>query len=100
MKLIALAVDSYRDPAWLYPAVFGGLAVIVAFFWLLDRLLNHFFPSAKRYHASAGNALLRVEANFLPGREHIVEACKQDIAEEDDQGEPPETGDAKQDRRN
>ena len=36
---------------------------------------------------------MRVEATFLPGREHLVEACERDDAEEDDEAEPLETGD-------
>jgi flagellar biogenesis protein FliO len=88
MKLFILAAASHQDPVWVYLVVLGGLALIGFFIWLLDR----FFPSTKSSHASVGNALMRVEANFLPGREHIVEACERDSVEEDDQGEPPETG--------
>lgn len=92
MKLFLLAAVSQQDPGWVYLVVLGGLALIGFFLWLLNRLIIHFFPSTKNYHASVGNALLRVEANFLPGRENIVEACERDDAEKDDEGEPPDTG--------
>ena len=96
MRLFLLAVASQQDPIWVYPVVLGGLALIIFLLWLLNRL----FPSTKSSHASVGNALLRVEASFLPGRENIVEACERDDAEEEDEGEPPETGGAKPGRRN
>lgn len=93
MTLVLFAAASQQDPIWVYPVALGGLALIAFVLWLLDRIVAHFFPSTKNYHTSAGNALMRVEANFLPGgREHIVEACERDDAEEDDQGDPPETG--------
>ena len=76
------------EPFWIWPAVLGGILAIA----ILLRLLNRLFPSAKTYHHSAGNALMRVEAIFLPDREHIIEAREQDEAEEDEEGEPPETG--------
>ena len=68
MRLFLLAVASQQDPIWVYPVVLGGLALIIFLLWLLNRL----FPSTKSSHASVGNALMRVKANFLPGREHIV----------------------------
>ena len=77
-----------RNPFWVYPVVLGGLAVIVLFVRWLDRR----YPSKKSHRGSIGNALMRVEANFLPGREHVMEAIERDEAEEDDQGGPPETG--------
>ncbi len=86
-----VAVDQ-RDPWWLYPAVLGSIAFVVLVLWLLNKIIIHYFPSTKDYHVSLGNALMRVEAGFLPGREHVVEASERDDAEEDDQGEPPETG--------
>ncbi len=92
MKLSLIATTSYQDPLWVYFVVLGGLALVGLFLWSLNRLIIHFFPSTKNYRASVGNALMRVEANFLPGREHIVDACERDDAEEDDQGDPPETG--------
>ena len=93
LELFLLAAVSQQDPFWLYPVVLGGVALSGFFRCLLNRIIIHFFPSTKNYHTSVGNALLRVEANFLPGRENIVEACERDDAEEDDEGEPPETGD-------
>jgi len=100
MHMLLLAAVYREDPVWLYPVVLGGLALIGLFLWLLNRLVIHFFPSTKNYNVSVGNALLRVEANFLPGRENIVEACERDDAEEDDKGEPPGTGDGEPDARN
>jgi hypothetical protein len=100
MKLFLLAAVRQQDPVWVYPVVVGGLALIGLVLWLLDRIVTHFFPSTKNYRASVGNALMRVEANFLPGgREHIVEACERDEAEEDDDGDPPEAGKFRPGRR-
>ena len=45
--------------------VLGGLAVVGLF--LLSLMTVHFFPSTKNYHASVGNALMRVEAISCPG---------------------------------
>ena len=86
MNSAVLVVGGRQDPAWLYPVALGGLAVIVAFFWLLDRVVTHFFPSTRNYHASVENALMRVEANFLPGREHTVEASECDAAKKTTKG--------------
>ena len=96
MKLCLLAAASRQDPVWVYAVVLGGLSFVGVVIWLLNR----FYPSIKNYNASVGNALMRVEANFLPGREHIVEACEHDDAEEDDQGDPPESGGSSLERHN
>jgi hypothetical protein len=96
MKPSILAAVSQRDPVWIYPVVLGGLALISFLLWFLNR----FYPSKKGYHGSVGNALMRMEASFLPGREPIVEAAERDDAEEEDQGEPPETGMREPDQRN
>lgn len=87
MKLFLFALASRQDPVWVYAVVLGGLALV----GVLIRLLDRVFPS-NRSHASVGNALMRIEANLLPGREHIVEAQEHESVEEYDQGEPPETG--------
>ena len=96
MKPSVLAAVSQRDPVWIYPVVLGGLALISFLLWFLNR----FYPSKKGYHGSVGNALMRMEASFLPGREHIAEAAEREDVEENDQGEPPETGHAGSDRCN
>ena len=88
MKPYVLAAVSQRDPVWIYPVVLGGLALIGFLLWFLNR----FYPPKGGYPGSVGNALMRMEASFLPGREHIVEAADRDDAEDEDQGEPPETG--------
>ncbi|MGA8299572.1 MAG: hypothetical protein WB817_08805 [Terriglobales bacterium] len=89
---VLAAAESYQNPWWVYPAVFAVLAVIGFLCWLADRILCRFFPSFRKRDATAGNALLRVEATLLPGREHVVEALERDDVEEDDQGDPPDTG--------
>jgi hypothetical protein len=86
---IAIVVQTSQvEPFWIWPAVLGGILAIA----ILLRFLNRLFPSSKNHHSSLGNALMRAEAIFLPGREHLVEAREQDEAEEDEEGEPPETG--------
>jgi hypothetical protein len=72
-----------------------GIAIILlamAALWLLNRLIGHFFPSTKKLRTAGGNALMRFEATFLPGREHILEAIERDDEEADEQGDPPHTG--------
>ena len=88
MKLFLFALASREDPAWVYVVVLGGLGLLGFLNWLRNRI----FPSTKRQLTSAGNALMRVEANFLPGGERIVEAREKKSVEEDDRGEPPEAG--------
>ncbi len=73
----------------------GIIFVAIALLWLLNRVLTHYFPSIAKVRTSAGNALMRAEATFLPGREHVMEAMERDDAENDEQGDPPETGDEK-----
>jgi hypothetical protein len=79
------AIVGQKDPLWVYPVILGGLAVFGFILWLLDR---HSAPSRRTY-SSMGNALMRMEASFLPGREHVVEAIERDDAEADEQGETP-----------
>jgi len=85
--------DHYQ-PFWIWPVVFGGIGAIVAVFWLLNRIVERFFPSArgKRYTAAMGNALMRIDAVLNPGREHMVEVRKHQQVDKDEPGEPPETG--------
>ncbi len=97
MKPYVLAAVNQRDPVWVYVVVLGGLGLVGLLLWFLNR----FYPSKKKgYPGSVGNALMRMEASFLPGREHIVEAAEREDAEEEDQGEPPETGMREPYRRN
>lgn len=85
--LVTTSANS-RDPLWIYPVVLGGLALV----GILLRYLDHRYPSKRKYRGSIGNALMSVEASFLPGHEHILDAIEHEEADEDDQGEPPETG--------
>jgi hypothetical protein len=61
-----------HQSGWFYLAVLGGLAAFAFIVWLLWRL----FPSTRQYGANVGNALMRAEGQFLPGREHIVQAIE------------------------
>jgi hypothetical protein len=70
----------------------GIVLLIIAGLWLLNRVIKHYFPSTRKRHAIIGNALMRVEAAFLPGREHITEAMERDDEDADEQSGPPETG--------
>jgi hypothetical protein len=73
----------------------GIVVLVIACLWLLNRLIMHYFPSTRKPHTTIGNALMRVEATFLPGREHIMEALEQEDEEVDEQGDPPHTGKGK-----
>jgi hypothetical protein len=79
--------------AW--DTLIGILTVVlgISALWLLNRLVLRYFPSTRKVRTTAGNALMRVEATFLPGREHLLEALEREDVEEDDNGDPPHTGD-------
>lgn len=87
-----LMANGYYQPFWVWPAVLGAIATIVALVWILDRVIKHYFPSTRKYYRAGGNALMRVDAMFLPGREHIIEAQEREYADEDEKGEPPIPG--------
>ena len=80
------------QPFWIWPAVFGSIAAIVGLFWGLSRVMNRYLPSSRRAYSAGGNALMRVEALFLPGREHQIEIQERDDTNEGDSGEPPVAG--------
>ena len=86
--LFASVILNQKDPLWVYVAVLGGLGLT----GFLIRFLDRRYPSKKNFRGSIGKALMRAEAGFLPGREHIAEAMEHEEASEDAQGEPPETG--------
>ncbi len=88
MLLITNVSGDERNPFWVYPVVLGGLALM----GFLLRWLDRRYPSKRSFRGSIGNALVRMEATVLPGRQHIAEVMEHEEAEEDDQGEPPETG--------
>jgi hypothetical protein len=93
MNLLALAQsNSQPHSSWDTLIGIGIVILVIACLWLLNRVIMHYFPSTRTRHTAIGNALMRVEATFLPGREHIVEALERDEAEEDEQGDPPHTG--------
>lgn len=97
--ILATNAGGHQDPWWVYPVVLGGLAAICTLLWLINRFIVHFFPSTGRPHTTVGNALMRVEATFLPGREYVLEASEHDEVDEDDQGDPPTTGEIHDIRR-
>ncbi len=69
--------------AWLL--VFGALAAIILFIWLIDRIFK-----LKQYKAAAGNALLQAEVFFNPSRQNVIEAKQKAEIEEDESGDPPD----------
>ena len=75
-----------HQSGWTYLYVLGGLAIIVLVLWLLGKL----FPS--KVNTAAGNALMRAEVFFNPSREHVIEARERQKKEDEESGEPPETG--------
>jgi hypothetical protein len=42
--------------------------------------------------SALGNAFLEVQSLVEPEKQHLVEVSRAETVEEDDQGEPPETG--------
>ena len=82
--------NDHYQPFWIWPAAFSFIGAIVGFFWLVNRI----FPSTsrKRYSAAVGNALVRVGAVLEPSREHIIEPREYQQVDEDEGGQPPETG--------
>lgn len=87
-----LILNTAHQPGWIYAVVLGGLVIICAFVWLLDKAIMRTFPSTRTYHGNIGNALMGMEATFLPGRDKVLEARQYEEKHEDDEGEPPETG--------
>lgn len=87
-----LVANDHYQPFWVWPAVLGAIAAMVGLLWLFDRALKHYFPSTRKHYRAGGNALVRVDAMFMPAREHIIEARERDDADEDEQGEPPLPG--------
>lgn len=87
-----LQSNAQPHSAWDTAIGVGIVALVIACLWLLRRLIRHYFPSIGKRYTAAGSALMRVEATFLPGREHIVEALERDDEGEDEQGDPPNTG--------
>ncbi len=88
----ALPQNAQQHSGWDSLVGIGIIVLAIGLLWLLNRLINHYFPSTRKIHATGGNALMRIEATFLPGRENILEAIERDDAEDDDRGDPPETG--------
>lgn len=82
------------NPLWSYLALLGLIVVVVLALGVFGMLVarSASSSSSSNRYSTFGNALMRVEAGFLPGREHIAEAVERDDAEEDGQGDPPETG--------
>lgn len=75
-----------HQSGWTYALVLGGLAVIVIVLWVLGKI----FPS--KVNSAAGNALMRAEVFFNPSRERVIEAREHEEKEEEESGDPPETG--------
>ena len=49
----------------------------------------------RKKHGSSGTlgtAFLELQAIFEPGKQHVIEARRDEDAEEDDSGDPPESG--------
>ena len=86
--------EGHYQPFWIWPAVFGGIAAMVLLFWGFDRFMKRHFPSSRKAYSAGGNALMRVEALFVPGREHVIEAIEREDEEQDESGDPPTPGDA------
>ncbi len=90
MSLTILAAPI--NPLWSYLALLGAIVVVVLLLGLFGMLMTRLSVSSSKGYSTGGNALLRMEASFLPGREHIVEAMERDEVDEDGQGDPPESG--------
>ena len=85
-----LLPNRHYQPFWIWPAAFGGITTVVGLFWLLNRIIERFFPARqKRYTAGMGNALLGAGALLEPSREHILEVRNYQQVDQDDEGEPP-----------
>ena len=86
-----MVFDSGQQSGWVFLATIGILTALFLFLWALNKVVMHFFPSTRNAHTGVGNALMRVEAVFLPGRDHVVEAIEHEESEQDDEGDPPTT---------
>jgi hypothetical protein len=92
MPTVSSITSIQHQPTWGYALVLGGIAAICVVLWLVNKLIMHLFPSTRQYHGNIGNALMGVEATFLPARDKVLEARQHEEKQEDDEGEPPETG--------
>jgi len=92
MLLTILAAP--MNPLWSYLALLGLIVVVVLLLGIFGIIMGRLSATSSRKGGTVGNALLRMEASVLPGREHVVEAIERDDVEEDDQGDPPGTGKA------
>ena len=84
--------EGHYQPFWIWPAVFGAIAAIVLLVWALDRVIRHYFPASRKAYTAGGNALMRVEALFLPSREHVIEVQQREDEELGYSGDPPTPG--------
>ncbi len=84
-----MPTEAHYQPFWIWPAVFGAICVVVLLFWGLDRVMKRYFPSSRKAYSAGGNALMRVEALLLPGREHVIKAIEREDEEEEESGDPP-----------
>ncbi len=87
----ALFISGQQQSGWTYLAILGIIAAIIWFLWVLNKIIIHFFPSTKNAHAAGGNALMRLDAQFFPGRDHVLEAFEREEVDQDDEGDPPTT---------
>jgi hypothetical protein len=92
--IVVIAYQTNMPPRHAWDTLIGIAIVVlaIALLWIVNRLILHYFPSTRKIHTAAGNALMRVEATFLPGREHILEVLERDDVDEDEQGGPPHAG--------
>ncbi len=84
--MLLFNIDTGRQSGWTYLIVLGGLALVGVVIWLIGKLL----PG--KAHTAAGNALMQAEVFFRPSREHVIEAKLHEEQEDEDSGDPPETG--------
>lgn len=92
---LALILDTNPPPHSGWDTLIGiGIILLgVVFLVLLSSIIQHYFPSTRGFHSAGGNALMRLDATFLPGqRHHVVEAMEREDEEIDEQGDPPHTG--------
>lgn len=88
-----LAFEGQQESFWLWPATFGGVALLVLIFWVFDRIMRRFFPSWGKSYTAAGNALIRVDTLFRPSRQYVIEAKEREEDESEESGDPPVAGD-------
>ncbi len=82
-----LALLNSGQQCWdTYLLVLGIVVLVIIVLWILGKI----FPG--KAFSAGGNALMRAEVFFNPSREKLIEAKEREEREDEESGDPPQTG--------